>query len=111
MKYAEIIKLIEAGYSRDEIIAMQESPQDDQQDAQQDPAQGDQHDSAQGDQQDPALGDFSGMMEEMKNIFTDFKNELQAINIMNSQQRQDIEETSEDIIANIINPFNHDKKK
>ena len=109
MKYAEIIKLIEAGYSRDEIIAMQ-GDQGDQGD-QQDPAQGDQQDPPQGDQQDPPQGDFSGVMEEMKNIFSEFKNELQAMNIMNSQQRKDVEETSEDIIANIINPFDHDKKK
>ena len=102
MKYGEIIKLIEAGYSRDEILKMQDDQQEGQKEGQkEDPKEG---------QKEGQKDNLSGVMDEMKNIFSDFKNELQAMNIMYSQQKQEAETTPEDLIATIINPFDHDKK-
>ena len=114
MKYGEIIKLIEAGYSRDEILKMQDDQQEGQKEGQkEDPKEG----QKEGQKEDPKEGhkegqkdNLSGVMDEMKNIFSDFKNELQAMNIMYSQQKQEAETTPEDLIATIINPFDHDKK-
>ena len=90
MKYEEIIKLIDAGYSREEILEMDKEP-----------APEDKKDPAPEDKKDPAP-DMSGMMEEMKTMFSDLTKELIASNIMRS--RQDGEDPEEDIIAKIINP-------
>ena len=89
MKYEEIIKLLDAGYSREEILKMDEPDPKDKKDP--DPK----------DKKDPAP-DMSGMMEEMKTMFSDLTKELIASNIMRS--RQDGEDDNEDIIAKIINP-------
>lgn len=82
MRYEEIIKLLDAGYSREEILEMDKEP-------------------APEDKKDPAP-DMSGMMEEMKTMFSDLTKELIASNIMRS--RQDGDDPEEDIIAKIINP-------
>lgn len=92
MKYEEIIKLLDAGYSRDEILAMKVTPADP---APADPA--------------PAEPNMADVMTEMKEMFNDMRKELTAFNIMNSNMPGDNERTSEDIIANIINP--EQKKK
>ena len=89
MKYEEIIKLLDAGYSRDEILAMRDTP------APADPA--------------PAEPNMADVMKEMKEMFNDMRKEFTAFNIMNSNIPVDPERTSEDIIANIINP--EQKKK
>lgn len=88
MKYEEIIKLLDAGYSRDEILAMNEAP------AENPPAP------------DPANDqpDMSDVLKEMRDTFADMRKEFIAMNIMNSQQPSKVEKSSEDIIANIINP-------
>ena len=91
MKYEEIIKLLDAGYSREEILEMGK-----------DPAPEDKKDPASEDKKDPAP-DMSGMMEEMKTMFSDLTKELIASNIMHS--RIDGEDDNEDIIAKIINPM------
>lgn len=98
MKYEEIIKLLDAGYSREEILKMDEPAQDDKKDP--DPAK-DKKDPAPDDKKDPAP-DMAGMMEEMKTMFSDLTKELIASNIMRS--RIDGEDDNEDIIAKIINP-------
>ena len=92
MKYEEIIKLLDAGYSREEILAMKEAPADP---APADPA--------------PAAPNMADVMNEMKEMFNDMRKELTAFNIMNSNMPGDSERTSEDIIATIINP--EQKKK
>ena len=97
MKYEEIIKLLDAGYSREEILKMDEPDPKDKKD----PDPKDKKDPAQDDKKDPAP-DMSGMMEEMKTMFSDLTKELIASNIMRS--RQDGEDDNEDIIAKIINP-------
>ena len=95
MKYEDIIKLLDAGYSRDEILAMKEEPAP----ADPDPAPAD---------PDPAPADpadiTAGIMEEVKGMFTEMKKELTAMNIMNSRQNSDDVKTGEDILASIINP-------
>lgn len=94
MKYAEIIKLLEAGYTRDEILAMQEEP------APADPAPADPDPAP-----EPAPADIAGeVMKEVKDMFAEMKKELTALNIMNSRQDGDTIKTGEDILANIINP-------
>ena len=90
MKYEEIIKLLDAGYSRDEILAMKEDP------APADPAPA-----------DPA----ADVMKEMKDMFAEMKKELTAMNIMYSRQDPDDVRTGEDILASIINPVKNNGGK
>lgn len=91
MKYEEIIKLLDAGYSRDEILAMKEEPAPAPEPADPEPA--------------PEPADITaGIMEEVKNMFSEMKKELTAMNIMNSRQDSDEVRTGEDILATIINP-------
>ena len=99
MKYEEIIKLLDAGYSREEILEMDKEPAPEDK---KDPAPEDKKDPSPEDKKDPAP-DMSGMMEEMKTMFSDLTKELIASNIMRS--RQDGEDHEEDIIAKIINPM------
>lgn len=98
MKYEEIIKLLDAGYSREEILEMDKKDPDPKD--KKDPAD-DKADPAPDDKKDPAP-DMAGMMEEMKTMFSDLTKELIASNIMRS--RIDGEDDNEDIIAKIINP-------
>lgn len=93
MKYEEIIKLLDAGYTRDEILEM-----DKEHAPEPDPAPAPEPDPAPA---DPAP-DMAGYMDEMKKMFSDLTKELVASNIMRS--RQDGEDPEEDIIAKIINP-------
>ena len=93
MKYEEIIKLLDAGYSREEILEMDKpAPEPD-------PVPAPEPDPAPTDTPAP---DMAGMMEEMKTMFSDLTKELIASNIMRS--RIDGEDDNEDIIAKIINP-------
>ena len=103
MKYEEIIKLLDAGYSREEILAMKEEPAPaDQAPADPTPA-------------DPAPADpadiTTGIMEEVKGMFAEMKKELTAMNIMNSRQDSDDVTTGEDILASIINPVRNNGGK
>lgn len=96
MKYDEIIKLLDAGYSREEILAMKEEPENVNNDAENetDPGENVNNNS-----------DSTGMSElvkEMRDAFAEMKKEFTAFNIMSSRQPE--EKTPEDIIANIINP-------
>lgn len=86
MKYEEIIKLLDAGYSREEILAMKEAPAEDPTPQEDDPA------------------DMSAVLNEMREMFSDMRNEITAMNIMNSRMPAEQEKTSEEIIANIISP-------
>ena len=93
MKYEEIIKLLDAGYTREEIMEMKNAPADNEPD----PAP---------DQEDPKpVSDITGeIMAEVKDMFAEMKKELTAMNIMNSRQEGEELKTGEDILANIINP-------
>ena len=90
MKYEEIIRLLDAGYSREEIMSMQETPADPQQDP---PA-------------DPPQDDMKLMINEMRDAFAEMKKEITALNIMTSRQPPEDVKTGEDILASIINPTN-----
>ena len=93
MKYEEIIKLLDAGYSREEILAMKEEPA-----PAPDPEPTDDPEPA------PAPDPAADVMKEMKEMFAEMKKELTAMNIMNSRQESDDVKTGEDVLANIINP-------
>ena len=97
MKYEEIIKLLDAGYSREEILAMKnDDPADDA------PADDAPADDAPA---DDAPADIAGeIMKEVKDMFAEMRKELTAMNIMNSRQDGDTIKTGEDILATIINP-------
>lgn len=101
MKYEEIIKLLDAGYSRDEILAMKEEPAPDAGPAEPEPAP----------EPVPAADITAGIMEEVKGMFAEMKKELTAMNIMNSRQDSDEVRTGEDILASIINPVKNNGGK
>ena len=100
MKYEEIIKLLDAGYSREEILAMKEDPAPAPNPAEPEPAPA------------PEPADITaGIMEEVKGMFAEMKKELTAMNIMNSRQESDEVRTGEDILASIINPVKNNGGK
>ena len=91
MKYEEIIKLLDAGYTREEILKMQDAQVED-------PA------SEEPKPEEPAPVSMDAIMSEVKDMFAEMKKELTAMNILNSRQSADESKTSEDILASIINP-------
>ena len=100
MKYEEIIKLLDAGYSRDEILAMKEEPAPAPDPTEPEPAPA------------PEPADITaGIMEEVKGMFAEMKKELTAMNILNSRQESDEVRTGEDILASIINPVKNNGGK
>lgn len=104
MKYEEIIKLLDAGYSREEILAMKEEPAP--ADPEPTPAPDDPEPTPAPDP-DPA----ADVMKEMKEMFAEMKKELTAMNILNSRQEPDDVKTGEDILASIINPVRNNGGK
>lgn len=101
MKYEEVIKLLDAGYSRDEILAMKEepAPAPDPEPTPDDPEPA------------PAPDPAADVMKEMKEMFAEMKKELTAMNILNSRQESDDVRTGEDILASIINPVRNNGGK
>ena len=101
MKYNEIIKLLDAGYSREEILAMKEepAPAPDPEPTPDDPEPA------------PAPDPAADVMKEMKEMFAEMKKELTAMNILNSRQESDEVRTVEDILASIINPVRNNGGK
>lgn len=99
MKYEEIIKLLDAGYSREEILAMNEDPKPE------DPKPED----PKPEDPKPEETEISELVKEMREAFAEMKKEFTAFNIMSSRQPE-TEKEPEDIIANIINPTRKKKK-
>ena len=103
MKYDEIIKLLDAGYTRDEIMAMKDdetkTPDLDEKKT----------DDSKVETKTPEETEMSGLVKEMRDAFAEMKKEFTAFNIMASRQPE--EKTPEDIIANIINPTRKETKK
>ena len=100
MKYEEIIKLLDAGYSRDEILAMKEEPEPAPDPKEPEPAPA------------PEPADITAeIMNEVKTMFSEMKKELTAMNILNSRQESDEVRTEEDILASIINPVKNNGGK
>jgi hypothetical protein len=95
MQYTEIIKLLDAGYTRDEIIAMKEKPDETKPDETK-------PDETKPDETKPDETGMSELVKEMRDAFSEMKKEFTAFNIMSSRQPE--EKKPEDIIANIINP-------
>lgn len=94
MKYEEIMKMLDAGFTRDEILNMQDpAPEDKQDDV-----------PAPEDNQDDAPVTMDAIMSEVKDMFAEMKKELTAMNILNSRQSADKTNTADDILAEIINP-------
>ena len=102
MKYDEIIKLLDAGYTRDEIMAMKD---DETKTPDPDEKTGD----SSGETKAPEETGMSDLVKEMRDAFAEMKKEFTAFNIMASRQPE--EKTPEDIIANIINPSRKETKK
>ncbi len=103
MKYEEIIKLLDAGYSREEILAMKEEQEEQKQDEKK---------PEEKKPEETGSNENSGMsvlVKEMRDAFAEMKKEFTAFNIMSSRQPE--EKTPEEIIANIINPTRKEKKK
>ena len=87
MQYTEIIKLLDAGYTRDEILAMKDEPKPEE---------------PKPEEPKPEENGMSELVKEMRDAFSEMRKEFTAMNIMSSRQPE--EKTPEDIIANIINP-------
>ena len=89
MNYTDIIKLLDAGYTREQILEMKDESAKDPQDDKKEP---DTHDI------------MESVMTEVKDMFSEMKKELTAMNILNSRQEGEEFKSSEDILASIINP-------
>ena len=96
MNYTDIIKLLNAGYTREEILAMKD--EDKQDPDKQDPDK----DEDKKDSETPDI--MESVMTEVKDMFAEMKKELTAMNILNSRQEGEEFKSSEDILASIINP-------
>ena len=108
MNYSEIIKLLDAGYTREEIMSMSETTDPNIEETKEEPKKEEPDTSGSNTEETEVNNEFTKALQEMKEMFTGFKNELQAMNIMNSQLR-DPDLNDEDLIANIINPFEREK--
>lgn len=92
MQYTEIIKLLDAGYSREEILAMKDEPTPEEPKTEETKTE----------ETKPEENGMSDLVKEMRDAFSEMRKEFTALNIMSSRQPE--EKTPEDIIANIINP-------
>lgn len=92
MQYTEIIKLLDAGYSREEILAMKDEPKPEEP----------KPEEPKPEEPKPEENGMSDLVKEMRDAFSEMRKEFTAFNIMSSRQPE--EKTPEDIIANIINP-------
>lgn len=91
MNYSEIIKLLDAGYTREEILQMKTEEPEPAPEPEPEPAP------------EPEPVSTDAIMTEVKEMFAEMRKELTAMNILNSRQQDDRIEP-EDILANIINP-------
>ena len=101
MKYDEIIKLLDAGYSREEIMKMEEpdpKPADDPKTAD-DPGPADDPKPADDSRPEDVL---KGFADEVKAAIKDLTKEITAANIMASRQQPEPDDA--DMLAKIINP-------
>ena len=109
MQYTEIIKLLDAGYTREEIMQMEEHAAEDPK-----PAAADHDPKQAAADPDPKTATVdqtvNETLEELKTLFGDMKKEFTAMNIMQSRREDDIK-TGDDVIAAIINPPKKNKKE
>ena len=104
MTYTEIMKLLDAGFNRDEILAMQN---DENTDPNNDNDSGvDSGNESGSDENSETLNTaITEALAEVKSTFDEFKKEFTAMNIMNSRIDNPNTNSADDILANIINPF------
>ena len=87
MKYREVIKLLDEGFTRDEIIKMNtEETEETKEETKED--------------------NVESAIDDLKSIVSDLKKEIIANNIINSSIKGEDLKTGDDVIANIINPDN-----
>ena len=103
MKFDEIMKLLDAGYTKDEIMAMNdeagEDPKIESTEQATEPA------TEQATNENAVdMSAITDALGEVKATFDEFKKEMIAMNIMNSRI-ENPEQSADDILANIINPF------
>lgn len=99
MKYEDIIKLLDNGYSREDILKMDQESVDSEE-------------TTTNDSEDlNSVNEIGKALQEVRDSINDFKKEITAMNIMNSSIEGDSKERPEDIIANIINPELKDNKE
>ena len=98
MKYDEIIKLLDAGYSREEIMKMEEPDETKPDETKPDETKPDET------KPDETKPDdvLKGFADEVKAAIKDLTKEITAANIMASRQQP--EPDNEDMLAKIINP-------
>lgn len=102
MKFDEVMKLLDAGYTKEEILAMQEAGADSK-----DETGADSKDEAGGNsatENEVNVTAITDALGQVKETFESFKKEVIAMNIMNSRIDSE-EQSADDILANIINPF------
>ena len=108
MTYTEIMKLLDAGFNRDEILAMQ-NDENTEQNNDNDSGNDSTNESGSNEDSETLNSAITEALAEVKSTFDEFKKEFTAMNIMNS--RIDNPNTStDDILANIINPFETNDK-
>ena len=101
MQYTEIIKLLDAGYTKEEIMQMKEpDPEPEKKEPEKNEPE----------KKEPEKDPVNETLGELKELFADMKKEFTAINIMNSRREEDVR-TGEDVIASIINPPKKNKKE
>lgn len=102
MKHEEIIKLLDAGYTKEEITEMLKTDESGESPEEEKTPNSPEEETPVTTSESSKI--ITEALSEIKDIFSDFKKELTAINILNSNIPQNTE-TTEDIIGKIINPF------
>ena len=92
MKYDEIIKLLDAGYTRDEILNMDTTPPEENPPEETPPTE------------TPEANEVTNMVKEMRDLVSEMRKEFTAMNILSTQRPPESEKTADEVIANIINP-------
>lgn len=99
MKFEEVMKLLDAGYTKDEILAMNQEPEaQPETQPEEDPKEPATDNNA------VDMSAITDALGEVKATFDELKKEMIAMNIMNSRI-ENPEQSADDILANIINPF------
>lgn len=94
MKFEDVMKLVNAGFTAEQIAAMAGDPK---KDPKQDPKQDPEQDPEQDPKKDPSIAD---VMQEMKEI----REDMQKIALLGTNQKSGQTDNVDQILAAIINP-------